>query len=138
MEHEIFHPHRPREQRQMRGRRGRSPHKGDARTRREKHARRLACANPATALNKLIERGLNGDRCGGPLAAMVADLAERVDRELHPVLRRTLHALDRLDSPLLKSSSCSARLALPSPSTIAGSASRRIGSRTRRRGSTVS
>jgi hypothetical protein len=98
MEHELSYPLRPRE---MRDRHGRGSAKGNPDVRRAKRARRLIRANAQPQLNKLIERGLNGDRCGGALAARVADLAARVDRKLHPILRRTLHAVDREGSLLL-------------------------------------
>ena len=96
MEHELFIPSRPREQRQVRGRHGRASDKGDPRARRARQARRVARAESTNSPNhKLIERGLNGDRCGGVLAMRVADLAQQLDRPLHRTLRRTLHALDR-------------------------------------------
>ena len=98
MEHELSYPLRPRE---MRDRQGRGSAKGDPDVRRAKRARRLIRANAQPQLNKLIERGLNGDRCGGALAARVADLARLVDRNLHPILRRTLNAVDREGSLLL-------------------------------------
>jgi hypothetical protein len=105
MDHELFIPSRPREQRQMRGRHGRAPDKSDPRTRRAKRARRVARARaadlPASPNHKLIERGLNGDACGGLLATLVFDLARQLDAALHPVLRRTLYALDRVESPIL-------------------------------------
>jgi hypothetical protein len=102
MDHDLFIPSRPREQRQMRGRHGRASDKGNLRAQRVKHARRVARADaPASPNHKLIERGLNGDACGGLLAMRVADLARRLDRALHPLLRRTLYALDRVDSPIL-------------------------------------
>ena len=97
MDHELSYSPRPRE---MRDRSGRGS-KGDPDVRRAKRARRLIRASAQPHLNKLIERGLNGDRCGGLLAARVADLAAQIDRALHPVLRRTLSALDRVDSPIL-------------------------------------
>jgi hypothetical protein len=97
MDHELSYSLRPRE---MRDRRGRGS-TGDPDVRRAKRARRLIRANAQPQLNKLIERGLNGDRCGGPLAARVADLAASVDRKLHPILRRTLHAVDCEGSLLL-------------------------------------
>jgi hypothetical protein len=105
MDHELFIPSRPREQRQMRGRHGRASDKADPRTRRAKHARRVARAHaadlPPSPNHKLIERGLNGDSCGGLLALRVFDLAKQLDAALHPVLRRTLYALDRVESPIL-------------------------------------
>ena len=98
MEHELSYPLRPRE---MRDRADGRASKRDADVRRAERARRLIRASSQPQLNKLIERGLNGDRCGGVLAARVAELAEHVDRKLHPILRRTLHAVDKEDSLLL-------------------------------------
>jgi hypothetical protein len=100
MEHELSYSFRPRE---MRDRNRRGP-KGNPDVRRAKRARQLIRAQAAPQLNKLIERGMNGDRCGGLLAARVADLAARFARNLHPILRRTLHAVDREGSLLLTKS----------------------------------
>ena len=74
MDDELSHFLRPRE---MRDRHGRAS-KGNPDARRDKRARRLIRAQAAPQLNKLIERGLNGDRCGGDLAWMVASVAEQV------------------------------------------------------------
>jgi hypothetical protein len=104
MEYEHVYLQRPRETR------GRKAAERDrrARDRRGKrvecHGRVAADAAPAHGPHhKLIERGLNGDRCGGVIAATVADVAAALDRGLHPVLRRLLHQLDRTNSALLAS-----------------------------------
>ena len=51
--------------------------------------------------HKLIERGLNGDRCGGALASTIARLVTDLDREQRQRLRRILYILERNGSPLL-------------------------------------
>jgi hypothetical protein len=93
MEHELDYTHRPREMRQRRCR----GHGGRARE------RRVAVDANDPKVKKLIERGLNGDRCGGALAGMVASAAARIHTSQHRFFRRLLCALDAQRSTILAS-----------------------------------